>query len=103
MPISADQWRVAVGCHNVKRHRQIDLKRFFLEKMIFGGSKKSAQLYFMLQKSAEICHSGTLNGKSHCLQLNCNMQVLLPIHALYANSSMFQIEGYNYTVCTYCG
>ncbi len=67
MPISADQWRVAVGCHNIKRHRQIDLKRFFLEKIIFGGNSKLAQLYSVLQevqKDAEICHSGTLNGKS---------------------------------------
>ena len=76
MPISADQWRVVVGCNNVKRHRQIDLKRFFLEKMMFRESgirlllSDLSQLDAVvqevtevdLQKDAEISHSMTSNG-----------------------------------------
>ncbi len=76
MPISADQWRVVVGCNNVKRHRQIDLKRFFLEKMMFRESgirlllSDLSQLDAVvqevtevdLQKDAEISHSVTSNG-----------------------------------------
>ncbi len=76
MPISADQWRVVVGCNNVKRHRQIDLKRFFLEKMMFRESgirlllSDLSQLHAVvqevtevdLQKDAEISHPVTSNG-----------------------------------------
>ncbi len=76
MPISADQWRVVVGCNNVKRHRQIDLKRFFLEKIMFRESgirlllSDLSQLDAVvqevtevdLQKDAEISHSMTSNG-----------------------------------------
>ncbi len=72
MPISADQWRVVIGCNNVRRHRQIDLKQFCLEKMIFGGSSIQLDLSDLSQldavvqevrKDAETSHSATLNGK----------------------------------------
>lgn len=75
MSISAEQWRVVIGCNSVRRTCQIDLKQCILEKIVFG----EGEVYFAqemlnrdLSNNSRLSSNSIQDGNNYHISITYN-------------------------------